>query len=125
MKWKIFSASLLSLILCTALLLSSCAARQAPSNVYRSGPDSEFGENYNPNDTWAIYWYICGSALESGRPGTGGAGNVAGGKASDDLSELLQVSLPKNVTVVIETGGTKIWQTPDIAAGVNSHLHYC
>ena len=49
--------------------------------------------------SWAIYWYLCGSDLESG-----------GGFATGDLSELLQVQLPENVNVVIETGGASEWQ---------------
>ena len=53
----------------------------------------------NTGDEWAIYWYLCGSDLESG-----------GGFATIDLSELLEVELPKNVKVVIETGGSSVWQ---------------
>ena len=45
-------------------------------------------------DDWAIYWYLCGSDLES-----------EGGCATEDISELLDVELPDNVKVVIETGG--------------------
>jgi hypothetical protein len=48
---------------------------------------------------WAVYWYLCGSDLESG-----------GGFATTDLSELLEVQLPDNVKVVIETGGSTVWQ---------------
>lgn len=48
---------------------------------------------------WAIYWYLCGSDLESG-----------GGFATGDLNELLEVQLPENVKVVIETGGASQWQ---------------
>ena len=44
--------------------------------------------------SWAVYWYLCGSDLES-----------EGGFATSDLSELMEVELPENVTVVIETGG--------------------
>ena len=44
--------------------------------------------------SWSIYWYLCGSDLESG-----------GGFATGDLSELMQVQLPEDVNVVIETGG--------------------
>ena len=45
-------------------------------------------------ESWAIYWYLCGSDLESDY-----------GAATADLMELLEVDLPENVTVVIETGG--------------------
>ena len=49
-------------------------------------------------ESWAIYWYLCGSDLESN-----------GGFASSDLEELMQVQLPENVKVVIETGGAAEW----------------
>lgn len=49
--------------------------------------------------SWAIYWYLCGSDLESN-----------GGFATNDLSELMEVELPENVNVVIETGGSAVWQ---------------
>lgn len=53
--------------------------------------------------TWAIYWYLCGSDLETN-----------GGAATADLQELLQVQLPENVKIVIETGGTQTWQNDTI-----------
>ncbi len=49
--------------------------------------------------SWSIYWYLCGSDLESN-----------GGFATSDLSELMEVELPENVNVVIETGGSTLWQ---------------
>ena len=55
--------------------------------------------------SWAIYWYPCGSDLESG-----------GGFASGDLGELMEVQLPENVNVVIETGGSSEWQNDVIDA---------
>lgn len=55
--------------------------------------------------SWAIYWYLCGSDLESG-----------GGFASGDLGELMEVQLPENVNVVIETGGSSVWQNDVIDA---------
>ena len=56
-------------------------------------------------DTWAVYWYICGSDLET-----------YGGFASNDIEEMLRIKLPENVTVVIETGGAQEWQRDDITA---------
>ena len=55
--------------------------------------------------SWSIYWYLCGSNLESG-----------GGFATYDLSELMEVELPKNVNVVIETGGSSEWQNDVVDA---------
>ena len=53
----------------------------------------------NADGSWAVYWYLCGSDLESN-----------GGFASTDLSEMMEVQLPENVNVVIQTGGASAWQ---------------
>lgn len=55
--------------------------------------------------SWSVYWYLCGSDLESG-----------GGFATGDLSELMEVTLPENVNVVIETGGASVWQNDVVDA---------
>lgn len=54
---------------------------------------------------WVVYWYLCGSDLESG-----------GGFASEDLKELAEVTLPDNVKVVIETGGASQWNNDFVSA---------
>jgi hypothetical protein len=48
---------------------------------------------------WALYWYLCGSDLESGD-----------GAASSDLAELRAVKLPPDVAVIVQTGGTAAWR---------------
>lgn len=70
------------------------------------GEETESAENdaltnseYSADDTWAVYWYLCGSDLES-----------EGGAGSYDLMEMMEVELPENVQVVIETGGAYEWQ---------------
>lgn len=63
--------------------------------------------------TWAIYWYLCGSDLES-----------ESGCATEDLSEMLDVSLPENVTVVIQTGGASQWQNDTVDASVLQRYVY-
>ena len=63
--------------------------------------------------TWAIYWYLCGTDLESN-----------GGAATMDLEEMLAVTLPDNVTVVIETGGTKMWQNDFVDADARERFVY-
>ena len=54
---------------------------------------------------WAVYWYLCGSDLES-----------RFGAASADLEEVLAARIPNDVTVVIQTGGTKQWSHEGISA---------
>ena len=56
------------------------------------------GQSGDPDQTWSIYWYLCGSDLETDA-----------GLASDDLEEMLEVDLPANVQLVIQTGGAWEW----------------
>ena len=58
----------------------------------------------NTNIEWAVYWYLCGSDLES---------NYAA--ATNDLAELMDVKLPENVKVIIQTGGSSVWQNDIIS----------
>ena len=67
----------------------------------------ERGEDFD--GTWAIYWYLCGSDLES-----------EGAFASSDLEEMMRVRLPDNISVVIETGGAKLWHN----GAANSNTRY-
>ena len=50
-------------------------------------------------ESWAVYMYVCGSDLETEY-----------GSATDNLEELMKVSLPENVTFFVQTGGAKKWQ---------------
>lgn len=65
---------------------------------------SKFADTYNTDDEWLIYWYLCGTDLET-----------KGGSGTDDLLEMLQVNLPPNVKVLIQTGGTLEWNNNAIA----------
>ena len=87
-KEKYMKRKLLSLFLALAAILSlaACYAK----------PDSDDG-------SWAVYWYLCGSDLETN-----------GGFASTDLSEMMEVQLPENVNVVIQTGGAAAWQNENM-----------
>lgn len=54
---------------------------------------------------WVMYWYLCGSDLESD-----------GGSASADFEELMSVDLPEDVTIVIQTGGAYSWESDYVDA---------
>ncbi len=86
---------LLSVALALMMCLSMAACGEDVS------PDTPpVGNTQQPNDgSWAVYWYLCGSDLETN-----------GGFASTDLAEMMEVSLPENVSVVIQTGGSAAWQ---------------
>ncbi len=55
------------------------------------------------DETWAVYWYLCGSDLES-----------YAGCATRDMAEMLDVALPDEVQVVIQTGGAAGWNNFEI-----------
>lgn len=75
----------LSLALAMTLSLTACGGGSGSEKAAADG-------------SWSIYWYLCGSNLES-----------ENGFASADLAELMEVQLPENVNVVIETGGSSKW----------------
>ena len=84
-----------ALLLAVLMLLTLCTGCM----------DTEDDVVWDDGSSWAVYWYLCGSDLES-----------EGGFATGDLSELLEVELPENVTVVIQTGGAAQWQNDVVEA---------
>ncbi len=67
----------------------------------------------NTGTDWAIYWYLCGSDLET-----------YNGSATDDLNEMMNVELPEGVKVVIQTGGTQEWKNNIIDASCMQRYVY-
>lgn len=59
------------------------------------------------NPSWVIYWYLCGSDLESWH-----------GCATADIEEMLEVELPEDVQMIIQTGGALNWSREDIRGDV-------
>ncbi len=76
----------MSMLICT--LLSGCG-KVEPEALHPANQSDE---------TWAVYWYLCGSDLESNY-----------GCATDDLEEMLAVELPEEIQIVIQTGGALHW----------------
>ena len=98
MNRKILS---LLLALCLLLSLTACGGTEPDAPDVPDAPGQ--GDPVQPaanggEESWAIYWYLCGSDLEGD-----------GGFATDDLAELMEVELPEHVTVVIQTGGASTW----------------
>lgn len=107
---KKFEKRLLAVLLCICMVcgIVACASDDEYEGQYseqtaNSTADANSGNansgSTNSSDTWAIYWYLCGSDLES-----------EGGYATIDLAEMFEVELPENVQVIIETGGAGEWQ---------------
>lgn len=79
--------------------LSGCGTEEIPvEDVSESVLEPTHGE-------WSVYWYLCGSDLETYY-----------GSATTDLVEMLEVELPENVNVVIQTGGACEWQNDEMDA---------
>ncbi len=112
-RFKIF---FLLMTLTALILTSGCVEVQevgGGSGGSTSNPSANFADTFNPQDNWLVYWYICGSNLESG--------NAA---ATNDLNEMLQAKLPANVKVLIEAGGTNQWHNALMRSGeTNLYLY--
>ena len=104
-------------ILCAAVLLiaTGCGddipvdGEKPPREV----KTANFADTYKASDTWLIQWYVCGTDLES-----------ENGAASADLQELLQVKLPENVKVLIQTGGANQWQNNVVSSSATERYLY-
>ena len=104
-------------IMTLLLLVSACTDEEtggAVSNAKRSTTSKvSFGDEYNKDDTWLVYWYLCGTDLESNY-----------GSASADFAELVQNKLPPNVKVLVQTGGTVQWQNEVVPDGQVTRFLY-
>ena len=99
MKKLVFA--LIAAVLC--LTLAGCAKRTG-TNTTVSTPAPAEAES---NPSWVIYWYLCGSDLESWH-----------GCATADIEEMLKVDLPEDVQIIIQTGGALQWSREDIRGDV-------
>ncbi|MCL1917662.1 MAG: clostripain-related cysteine peptidase [Peptococcaceae bacterium] len=94
-------------IIVNLFTLASCSDVTSYENI------DLMGTLHKEGDTWAIYWYLCGSDLES-----------EGGFASADLEEMLEVVLPEEVTVVVETGGAAQWHNEAVQDSASCRFLY-
>ena len=117
---KIFGRISLAITLAIALLfVSACtddggnSGGAAPTSSKSTKSTVSFNDTYNKNDTWLVYWYLCGTDLESNY-----------GSASRDFAELVQAKLPPNVKVLVQTGGTVSWQNEVVPDGQVARFLY-
>ena len=101
----------LAAIFLMALAISGCL--EEVDADFQQPPAQNFADTFSPDDNWLIYWYICGSNLESG-----------GGAATKDIEEMLQAKLPANVKVLIQAGGSREWQNAFVQSGATNLFLY-
>lgn len=56
---------------------------------------------YSANDKWLIYWYVCGTDIESSRPY---------GDVTRCIEEVEKANLSPNVKILMQAGGTTDWK---------------
>ena len=115
---KLFGRISLAFAMAIALLfVSACTDEEksgaAPTSTRSSSSQVSFSNDYNANDTWLVYWYLCGTDLESEY-----------GASSLDLAELVQAQLPPNVKVLVQTGGAAEWQNEVVPNGQIARFLY-
>ena len=105
MKYQKILLGIAAMLGMTAIFLSDTEPRGPEIPTVQAHRSIEAMETGSEDQTWAIYWYLCGSDLES-----------EFGAATDDLAEMMEVSLPENVKVVIQTGGAAAWKNDYVNA---------
>lgn len=106
----------LAIFFATALLANGCgdiADTGGGPPTTRASNTANFGNVYNAKDTWLVQVYLCGSDLET---------NSAA--ATSDLQEMLEVKLPENVKVLIQTGGSNQWQNDTVSSSAIERYLY-
>ena len=102
------------IFLFVAILIVAVAISGCLDDLDEEKPQQHFyADTFNPDDQWLIYWYVCGSDLESG-----------GGAATKDIEEMLEAKLPANVKVLIQAGGSTEWKNAVIKSGATNLLLY-
>lgn len=104
---------LLAIFLTAAFATTGCTDTEQENKPEAGFKPATFKDTYSKTDTWLIQWYLCGTDLESGS-----------GAASADFQELLNVKLPANVKVLIQTGGAEQWQNNVVSSNAVERYLY-
>ncbi len=107
--WK----RILIALLCITMIFAMTACGEEENVSSNNPPIPTSGQSISTDTEWAIYWYLCGSDLETNHAA-----------ATNDLAELMSVELPENVKVFIQTGGASVWQNDVISADMLGRYVY-
>ena len=100
--YKIMKRLTITIILCLLMALTGCGVEDNSATSVSDEPEMtrEAGAD---EGTWCLALYLCGSNLESRQ-----------GWATKTIKEITGTDIPDNVTVVIETGGSKKWRNDTV-----------
>ncbi|MBQ3452314.1 MAG: clostripain, partial [Selenomonadaceae bacterium] len=105
---------LLAIFIVAAMVAAGCDdSATKDGGATKSVKSANFTDTYKADDTWLVYWYLCGTDLET-----------SNGAASADFQELLEVKLPANVKFLIQTGGTNQWQNNVVSSNAVERFIY-
>ena len=105
---------LLTIFLAAAMMTTACGGEQPKGEKQaKASKSAVFEDVYKSGDSWVVYWYLCGTDLET-----------SGGAASADIQELLEVQLPANIKFVIQTGGANQWQNNVVSSSAVERFIY-
>ena len=112
---KLLTYGLAIIVVFFGALLTSDDDSESQSTVALSQTPikPQFDDAYNGTDSWLIYWYVCGSNLESDY-----------GAATADIQEMLNSTIPTNVRVLLQAGGSNQWKNAVIKSGQTNRLLY-
>jgi hypothetical protein len=96
-----------------ALAVMGCSDSKPKEKSEPAVKKATFTDEYKSSDSWLIYWYVCGTDLESDN-----------GYATTDFQEIMSAKLPENIKVLIQTGGTNQWQNNVVTAGAVERFLY-
>mgnify|MGYP000881557707 CR=1 FL=1 len=99
LRWPVLRKYLAILLAMMMIFFFTSCGEEESAVPENTSADSTSTKSISTGTEWTILWYLCGSDLES---------NFAA--ATNDLAELMDVQLPETVKVVIQTGGSAVWQ---------------
>lgn len=112
----------ITILLITLCLTFDAEAKREPGNG--GGRPEEFYSPFEPTpdkhdkyisqqngDNWLIYWYVCGTDLETGMPNLLGTTRDMPGHMTRCINEIEQADISSGkVKILMQAGGTSHWQ---------------
>lgn len=84
------------------------------SRTVENNPVDKPSKTYGEGDNWLIYWYVCGTDLETGTPNLLETERDMPGHMTRCINEIEQADISSGkVKIFMQAGGTSNWQHPN------------